>query len=195
MSMLRRPAAFLDRDGTIIVDRHYPDDPDQVELLPGAAQAIRSIAEAGYVVVIVTNQSGIARGFYGEPEFRAVQERVEQLLLAEGVSVDAVYHCPHHPGHGPPCDCRKPSLGLYNRAAAEHGLNLASSFYVGDKLGDVLPALATGGRGVLVRTGYGAGVEAEAPERVEVVDDLAAAARLIAAGRGGSPVDTPAVQE
>lgn len=185
MSDALRPAAFLDRDGTIIVETGYPSDPQQVTLLPGAASAIVDLAVAGYVIIIVTNQSGIARGMYGDVEFRAVQARVEQLLADDGAVVDGVYYCPHHPDHTGPCECRKPGLGMYRQAAAEHGLDLASSVYIGDRLNDVLPALATGGRAVLVSTGYGAAQAADAPAGVTVVDDLAAAARLIAAEGAG----------
>ncbi|CAN5643871.1 D-glycero-beta-D-manno-heptose 1,7-bisphosphate 7-phosphatase [soil metagenome] len=190
MSGALRPAAFLDRDGTIIVEAGYPSDPEQVALLPGAAGAIADLAGAGYAIIIVTNQSGIARGMYGDVEFRTVQARVEQLLAADGAHVDGVYHCPHHPDHTGPCECRKPGLGMYRQAAAEHGLDLASSVYIGDRLNDVLAALTTGGRAILVSTGYGAAQAAHAPAGVTVVDDLAAAAGLITADSAGKGVDT-----
>lgn len=190
MSAALRPAAFIDRDGTIIVEAGYPSDPEQVALLPGAAAAITDLSGAGYAIIIVTNQSGIARGMYGAAEFRAVQARVEQLLAAEGAAVDGVYHCPHHPDHTGPCECRKPGLGMYRHAAAEHGLDLAASVYIGDRLNDVLPALATGGRAILVSTGYGAVQAEQAPAGVTVVHDLAAAASRIVADCAGKGVDT-----
>lgn len=167
-----RPAAFLDRDGTLILERHYLADPDGVELIPGATAALAALREAGYALVVVTNQSGIARGLITPEEYEAVHTRLAELLAAEGVHLDAVYHCPHHPEHSGPCDCRKPGLALYRRAAEEHGLDLARSIYVGDKVSDVLPALALGGAGYLVRTGYGEGEAGRAPEGVRVVGDL-----------------------
>lgn len=174
-----RPAAFLDRDGTVIVERHYLSDPDQVELVPGAAAAMRALRDAGYALVIVTNQSGIARGLYTEAAFRAVQDRLESILAAEGVALDGVYHCPHHPDFSGPCECRKPGLGMYRRAARELGLDLARSVYVGDRIKDVVPARILGGIGVLVRTGYGADEAERVPAGIEIAADLAAAAGVV----------------
>jgi D-glycero-D-manno-heptose 1,7-bisphosphate phosphatase len=179
MSRLGRPAAFLDRDGTVVKDAHYLADPDKVELIPGAADAIRRLREAGLALVLVTNQSGIARGLYTEAQYHAVAKRVDQLLRDAGAPLDATYYCPHHPDHGGPCDCRKPGTGLYRRAAREHGLDPAASYYVGDKLTDVLPAVALGGQGILVRTGYGAAAEPRLPSGFWAVDDLGGAAELI----------------
>ncbi len=178
----RRPAVFLDRDGTIIVERYYLADPAGGELVPGAAAALRSLAAAGYALVVVTNQSGIARGLYGEEEFRAVQRRVEELLEREGVRLDGVYHCPHHPDYTGPCECRKPALGLYRRAARELGLDLSRSVCIGDRLKDVLPAQELGcAAAVLVRTGYGEEQAPDAPEWVRIEADLPAAARAVLA--------------
>lgn len=174
-----RPAAFLDRDGTLIAEREYLADPAGVELIPGAADALRRLAAAGYRLVIVTNQSGIARGYYGEAEFRAVQRRVEERFAEAGIHFDGVYHCPHHPEITGACECRKPGLGMYRRAARELGLDLARSIYVGDRPSDVLPALELGGMGFLVLTGYGALHSAEAPREVVVADDLAAVAEAV----------------
>jgi len=175
----RRRAVFLDRDGTLIVEREYLADPAGVTLLPGAAAALKRLADAGFALVLVTNQSGIARGFYGEPEFRAVQARVEQDLAAEGVTLDGVYLCPHHPDFSGPCDCRKPGDALFRRAAEELGLDLAGSWYVGDRLRDVEPARRLGGQALLVRTGYGAEEASTAAAEVPVVADLAEAADRI----------------
>ncbi|HEX7049791.1 MAG TPA: HAD family hydrolase [Longimicrobiales bacterium] len=172
-----RPAAFLDRDGTIICERGFLADPAGVELIPGAAAALRALRDAGYALIVVTNQSGIARGRVTLEEFRAVQRRLGALLEAEGVRLDGIYYCPHHPDITGPCDCRKPGLALYRRAAAEHGLDLARSIFVGDRPSDVLPARALGGAGYLVRTGYGA--EVEPPDGVAVYADLAAAAAVV----------------
>lgn len=182
MTRAARPAAFLDRDGTIIEERHYLADPDGVHLVPGAAEAMRVLAQAGYALVVVTNQSGIARGLYTAADFAAVQARLEEILAGVGVRFDAVRHCPHHPDVTGPCDCRKPGTGMYRSAAAELGLDLASSVYAGDRVKDVLPALELGGRGFLVRTGYGAEEQDGVPEGITVVDDLAALARHVVPG-------------
>jgi D-glycero-D-manno-heptose 1,7-bisphosphate phosphatase len=170
---MTRGAVFLDRDGTIIREAEYLADPDGVVLLPGAVQALRDLRRRGYALVLVTNQSGIARGKYSEVDFQSVQARLDAMLAAEGVRLDAVQFCPHHPDFTGPCECRKPGLGMYRNAAAELGLDLSASIYVGDRLTDVLPALRTGGRGYLVRTGYGAGEEELVPPGIEVVDGLA----------------------
>ncbi|HSG06824.1 MAG TPA: HAD family hydrolase [Longimicrobiales bacterium] len=174
-----RPAVFVDRDGTLMVERHYLSHPDGVALVPGAEAALRVLKEAGYVLVVVTNQSGIARGIYTLEEYHAVAERLDLVLGAAGVVIDGTYFCPHHPDITGPCRCRKPDTGMYLQAAEELGVDLARSWYVGDKVTDVLPALELGGRGVLVRTGYGREQETIAPEHIPVVDDLGAAARLI----------------
>ncbi|MEX2528033.1 MAG: HAD family hydrolase [Gemmatimonadota bacterium] len=162
-----RQAVFLDRDGTLVEERHYLSDPAQVVLVVGAAQAVRRLQGAGLAVVVVTNQSGIARGYYTEAEYRAVADRVDELLHAEGVVVDGTYHCPHLPGVTGPCDCRKPGPGMYLQAARELGLATRGSFYVGDRWKDVLPAVRFGGRGILVRSGYGREQEPLVPEELE----------------------------
>ena len=180
-----RPAAFIDRDGTLVQERHYLADPERVELVPGAAAALRALHGAGFLLVLVTNQSGIARRLYSDADFRAVQVRLEGLLEERGVRLDAVYHCPHHPDFTGPCDCRKPATGLFLRARVELSVDLARSVFVGDRLKDVLPALTLGGLPVLVRTGYGAEQAADAPPEVCVEVDLpAAAARAIRWLRG-----------
>src|SRR5512143_1648281 len=140
-----RAAAFLDRDGTLIVERDYLRDPGGVELLPGASAGLRALRDAGYALVLVTNQSGIARGLYTMDDYRAVQARVEELLEERGLRFAGVYVCPHHPDYTGACDCRKPALGLYRRAALELGVDPGCSLYIGDKLSDVLPAAALGG--------------------------------------------------
>lgn len=170
-------AAFLDRDGTVIVEREFLARPEDVELVPGAGEALRRLAGAGFALVLVSNQSGIARGLYGEEDYRAVQARLTELLRDAGVVLDGDYHCPHHPDFTGPCDCRKPAPGLFLRAARELDLDLARSIYVGDRLRDVLPGLERGGRAFLVRTGYGREEEPAAPRGVVVVDDIVEVAR------------------
>ncbi len=143
-------AVFLDRDGTIIEDTGYLADPASVRLLPGAADAIARLNRAGLPVIVVTNQSGIARGLLDEAAYAATARRLDEILASAGARLDAHYHCPHHPDFTGPCDCRKPGPLLYQRAAAEHGLDLASSWWVGDRLRDVQPAGRFGGRSVLI---------------------------------------------
>ena len=175
-----RPAAFLDRDGTVIREKHYLSDPEGVELLPGAAEGLGRLA-ARFALVIVSNQSGIARGLFTARQREAVQRRVEELLAAEGIRLAGEYHCPHNPELTGPCDCRKPGTALHRRAAAELRLDLHRSIYVGDRLSDVEPAAVLGGRAFLVRTGYGAEEAARAPEWVRVVPDLDAVADALEA--------------
>lgn len=174
-----RSAVFLDRDGTIIRDAHYLGDPERVQLLPGAAEAIARLNRAEIPVIVVTNQSGIGRGYFTEDEFRAVQGRMLRLLAERGARVDATYHCPHSPDGEPGCHCRKPMVGLFLRAAREHRVDAARSWFVGDRVRDVEPAQRLGGKGVLLR--HGGEV---APAGVEVVGSLAEAVRLILAERG-----------
>lgn len=178
-----RPAVFLDRDGTVIVEADYLADPAGVALVDGADAAIRRLKRAGYAVVLVTNQSGIARGLYDETDYRAVAARLDQVLRSRGAAPDATYWCPHHPDFTGPCDCRKPGTGMYRRAAEELGLDLAASWYVGDKPTDVEPAAALGGGAVLVRTGYGRDSEDRVGAGVAVVPDVVGAAEHILAAR------------
>ena len=149
-----RKAAMLDRDGTIIPDRVYTCEPDDVVLLPGAAAAIRQLAAAGYPSIVVTNQSGIARGLISLTQYHAVRRRLDELLMAEGAMLKDTFTCPHHPDSGSPCACRKPNTGLFERAALVHELDLSRCLYIGDKARDVTPALKFGGRGVLVQSRY-----------------------------------------
>jgi D-glycero-D-manno-heptose 1,7-bisphosphate phosphatase len=176
---MKRAAVFLDRDGTIIEEADYLADPDGVVLVPGAAQALRDLSAAGYALVVVTNQSGIGRGLYSEQDFQAVQARLDEMLDAYGVRLDAVLHCPHHPDFTGPCDCRKPGPGMYRQAAEALGLDLAASIYAGDRVTDVLAALETGGTGFLLRTGYGVAEAERVPPEIEVIDDLPALARKL----------------
>jgi D,D-heptose 1,7-bisphosphate phosphatase len=174
-----RPGVFIDRDGTIIAERSYLADPAGVCLVPGTASALVDLREAGLALVTVTNQSGIALGLYTEGDYYAVAARVDAVLAEGGATVDATEHCAHHVEVTGPCACRKPGTGMHRRAAEALGIDLARSYYVGDKVTDVLPALELGGKGVLVRTGYGKEHEARIPEGTWVADDLRAAADMI----------------
>jgi len=135
-------AAFLDRDGVINVEKNYVHRIADFEFIPGVLEACRRIAEAGYLLIIVTNQAGIARGYYGEPEFAALTRWMSARFADAGAPLAAVYHCPHHPeatlpGLRKACDCRKPEPGLILRAAREHSLDLGHSLLVGDKRSDI----------------------------------------------------------
>lgn len=179
---LPRPAAFLDRDGTIIEDPGYLDDREQVQLLPDAASAIRRLNEAGWVVVVVTNQSGIGRGFYTEADYQGVRDRVNELLADQGARVDAHYHCPHVP-EDPACDCRKPKLKHYLDAIGTFGIDAKRSWCVGDRPTDLQAAKRLGGHALLVLTGEGEANRVEAEmEGFEAVRDLAAAVSRMLAG-------------
>jgi D-glycero-D-manno-heptose 1,7-bisphosphate phosphatase len=153
-----RAAVFLDRDGVINIDRAYVHRWEDFEFVPGAVRAMARLCEAGFRLVIVTNQSGLARGFYAEPQYEALTRRMLAALAQDGIVVDGVYHCPHHPLGTVPalaheCDCRKPMPGMILRAAAEHGLSLPNSVLVGDKPSDIEAARAAGvGRAFIVQT-------------------------------------------
>ncbi|MDE2652559.1 MAG: HAD family hydrolase [Gemmatimonadota bacterium] len=180
-----RRAVFADRDGTIIEDRHYIADPADVALIPGSPEALIRLHGLGFALVVVTNQSGIGRGLYTLADYRRVAAETDRQLKRAGVVVDATYFCTDAPGGNPETTCRKPSPVLYRQAARDLGLTPAGSYFVGDKLSDVLPAATLGGTGILLRTGHGAAEE----ERMAgagrpgadwlVADDLAAAAELI----------------
>jgi D-glycero-D-manno-heptose 1,7-bisphosphate phosphatase len=180
-------AVLLDRDGTLIEEVGYLDRPARVALYPFAADAVRALNRAGIPIVMVTNQSGVARGFFSEAVVHDVHRRIADLLARGGAHIDAYYYCPHHPdGHVPDyavrCDCRKPGRGLVDRAVEHLGIDPARSFAVGDRWVDIGLARACGGRGVLVRTGYGADEERRPPDGLAadaVVDNLAAAASWI----------------
>ncbi len=143
-------ALFIDRDGTLIADAHYLADASRVQLLSGAAAAVAKANAAQVPVVVVTNQSGIARGLITNAQYEAVRDQTDVLLSAGGAAVLATYHCPHWGHPKEPCECRKPGLGMYREAAAAYQLDLMHSAYIGDRWRDVQPALATGGIGILV---------------------------------------------
>lgn len=145
-----RPAAFLDRDGTIIEDAHHLADATRVRLIPGAASALRLLHEALIPLVVVTNQSGIARQLVTEAQYDAVRRRVETLFEAERAPLSGSWHCPHHPSVSGPCECRKPRTGMHRDAARVLGIALDRSLYVGDRRRDVEPALELRGLGILV---------------------------------------------
>jgi D-glycero-D-manno-heptose 1,7-bisphosphate phosphatase len=180
-------AVFLDRDGTIIEEVGYLDRPERVELFPWTIDAIRVLNRSGLAVVLVSNQSGIARGFFTEAVVDDVHRRMAEMLAEGGVHIDAYYYCPHHPdgkvpGYSQACDCRKPGRGLVDRATRELGVDPTRSFVVGDRWLDVALGRAVGAQSVLVRTGYGISEEQKPPGGLAadaVVDNLIAASSWI----------------
>jgi histidinol-phosphate phosphatase family protein len=142
--------AFLDRDGTIIHDANYIRDPDDVALLPGAAAAIARLNRAGVIVVVVTNQSGIARGWLSTDDYDSVRRRIDELLGRENARIDATYVCPHYPEITGPCDCRKPALKLFRDAIADLGIDPSASVFIGDRWRDISPATALGGHPIFL---------------------------------------------
>jgi len=178
-----RAAAFLDRDGTIIDDAHYIAQPDLVRLRPEAADAIARLNRARIPVIVVTNQSGIARGMLTLADYECVAARMAELLGQEGAHIDASYMCPHHPEFGGDCECRKPGTLLFRRAAAEHGLDLEHSTYIGDRWRDVKPGIELGGRPILIVSESTPRDERNAAERagIEVAQSLAEAVELVLA--------------
>ncbi|MGE5452509.1 MAG: D-glycero-beta-D-manno-heptose 1,7-bisphosphate 7-phosphatase [Acidobacteriota bacterium] len=153
-----RKAAFLDRDGVINRDRAYVHQWNEFEFVPGAVDAMRRLREAGYALIVVTNQSGLARGMYTEAQYQTLTTHMREALAQAGAEVTAVYHCPHHPKGtvsdlAIECDCRKPQPGMILRAAQEHGLSLADSILVGDKPSDIEAARAAGvGKAYIVQS-------------------------------------------
>lgn len=160
--MAPRSAVFIDRDGTLTEEVGYVNHPRRLRVLPRSAEAIRRLNGVGIAAVVVTNQAGIARGYFSEEVLTAVNASLVSQLKEEGAHLDGIYVCPHHPTEGEPpyrmvCDCRKPRPGLLLRAASELGLDLGRSTLVGDKPSDLVAAGAVGARSVLVLTGYGLG--------------------------------------
>jgi D-glycero-D-manno-heptose 1,7-bisphosphate phosphatase len=151
-----------------------------MRLLPGAGPAIRQLNTGGFVVLVVTNQSGIARGLLSLDQYRATERRLDQLLAGQGARIDAQYFCPHLPEVSGPCECRKPGTLLYRQAAERFALDLGRSWWVGDRIRDLLPAEAFGARGILVLTGAGKSEAAQAGQhRFVPATDLAAAVEVI----------------
>lgn len=187
----RRPFVLLDRDGTLIEERHYLSDPADVALLPGAAEGLRRMRAQGLALVVVTNQAGVGRRIFAESTIGPVHARLAELLAAEGASLDGIFYCPHHPDAG--CDCRKPAIGLVWQARAALGPGAVPVAVVGDKRSDVDLARALGIPAVLVTTGYGAAELAAGRVRPDyVVQSLVEAADVVRRISGPRPGSSPA---
>ncbi|HEX5474471.1 MAG TPA: HAD family hydrolase [Vicinamibacterales bacterium] len=182
-----RPAIVLDRDGTLIEEAGYLDRLERLVFYPWSIDAVRVLARAGFAIVVVTNQAGVARGIVREAFVAEAHDHIRAKIEAAGAHVDGFYYCPHHPEakidrYRLACDCRKPQPGLIRRAARDLDLDLARSWAIGDRWHDLQAGAAVGARGILVRTGYGRTEEATPPGGFTpeaVVDDVMAAASLI----------------
>jgi D-glycero-D-manno-heptose 1,7-bisphosphate phosphatase len=159
---MKRRAVFIDRDGTISEEIGYVNHPSRYRVFAYAAEAIKLLNEAGWLAILITNQAGVARGYFTEDVIGAVHNLLAQELARGGARLDAIYYCPHHPSVGEPpyrfdCDCRKPKPGLIRRAAAEFDIDLAGSWMIGDRYSDTELARNAGLRAALVLSGYGRG--------------------------------------
>ncbi len=184
---MRRRAVFLDRDGTLLEEANYIAEIERLAFFPYSGDAVRLLNRAGFAVVVITNQAGIARGIVQESFVGEAHAAISERLAEAGARVDAYYYCPHHPQgiverYRMACECRKPQPGMLRKAAGDLGLDLAASFVVGDKLTDVEAGHAAGAKGILVRTGYGRKEEALPDRRVQpdaIVDNLMGAVSWI----------------
>lgn len=149
----KKPAAFIDRDGTIIFDKNYLSSPEQVKVYSYAADSINKLRKAGFKIIVVTNQSGIARKMFTEKDLAKVNKRFLSILKEQGAKIDALYYCPHVDEDK--CECRKPKTGMALRAAEEHDIDLEKSYTVGDSVRDYILGYKMGGKGILVLTGHG----------------------------------------
>lgn len=185
-----RRAVFLDRDGTISEEMGYVNHIDRFQIFPFAADAIRQLNQADIPVIVVTNQSGVARNIFPEALVHEVHKKMVAQLASGGAWIDAIYYCPHIKEDA--CDCRKPKPGLLQRAAREHSLDLAASWVVGDRYADLAMAHTAGSRGMLVMTGYGRGeyesYRATWPRQPDALaENLSDAVRQILLSGGGTP--------
>jgi D-glycero-D-manno-heptose 1,7-bisphosphate phosphatase len=146
---------IFDRDGTLIVEKQYLSDPEGVELLPGVREGLNILKELGYRFVVITNQSGLARGYYSIAHCHRVNERLSQILKQSDIIIDKYYICPHHPEFSGKCSCRKPETGLLDEAVNDFFINTQTSFFVGDKCSDMLCGQKKNIKSVMIMTGYG----------------------------------------
>lgn len=188
-----RPAVFLDRDGTLNEEVGYLSRPEDLALIPGAGAAVRRINQAGMAAVVISNQSGVARGYFDEVTLGSIHQRLREELEKVGASLDGIYYCPHHPEgvveeYRKECGCRKPEIGMIRKAVQELAVELSNSYMVGDHIKDIRLAVNAGMRSVMIMTGHGKDVWARAGEAEQslpdhVAEDLAAAVDWILADR------------
>ncbi len=178
-------ACFLDRDGVLIEEKEYLDSADQVILIDGAIDAIKLLKESGYLVVVVSNQSGVARGYFKENSILKVNRRITELLSKDHLYIDAFYHCPHHekgsiPKYTISCNCRKPKPGMLLKAAEDLSIDLQSSFMIGDKISDIGAAInAKCGDAFLVKTGHGKKqISENDTANIKIADNIKEAVKL-----------------
>jgi len=182
-------AVFLDRDGTIIEDTGYISSPEQVKFIPGAIEAIKMLKDAGYKVVIISNQAGVARGLITEDMLQTIDKTLHKWILNGGTHLDGAYYCPHHPEHGvypyrQVCECRKPHTGLIKRAQRDLDIDLSRSFMIGDKATDVEAGKRAGVKSIFVLTGRGSSERNELKEKpVHIANDLLEAAKWVTSQR------------
>jgi D-glycero-D-manno-heptose 1,7-bisphosphate phosphatase len=177
---LAKRFVLVDRDGTLNLEKNYLSAPDQLELIPGAGPALKRLQDAGWGICVVSNQSGVARGYFDMDQLAKVHRRLEEMLIRFDVRLDGIYLCPHSPDAG--CNCRKPLPGMVHQAMADHGFDPRQAWVVGDKDVDVGLGHAVGARSILVRTGYGKHHESGSQADF-IADDLAGAIDLILDGR------------
>lgn len=184
--MVRRDkiAVFMDRDGTITEEMGYLKDPKKLRLIPRSGKAIKLLNEKRILVIVVSNQSGVARGYFTEKTVRETHKRLEELLKEKGAHLDSTYYCPHHPEFGPPkyrkdCSCRKPKPGMLEKAARRFNLDLKRCYVIGDKVEDIKLARNVGAKGILVLTGYGRRSKSKKIDPDHTAKDLYHAVRWI----------------
>ncbi|MEI6305713.1 MAG: D-glycero-beta-D-manno-heptose 1,7-bisphosphate 7-phosphatase [Deltaproteobacteria bacterium] len=176
-------AVYLDRDGTINLETDYLFRVEDFVFIPGVPEAVRMLNETGFLVLVVTNQSGVARGYYTEEDVELLHRHIDGELAKSGAHIDAWFYCPHHPeGKGSyslACKCRKPLPGMLIEAAHRFDIDLSASVMIGDKLVDIEAGSAAGCRSILVRSGYGSHLENSAPDGLEIYDDLLSAVKVL----------------
>lgn len=174
---MTRAAVFLDRDGTLNIDKGYVHRLEDWEWIPGAIESIKTLKKAGFLIIVVTNQAGIARGYYDEADMSNLHTKINDELEKSGAKIDGFYHCPHHPEFGElrACECRKPMPGMIKQASQDFDIDLGRSWLIGDKMSDINAGLLAGVKPILVLTGYGK------KERSLLGENLTCAANLFEA--------------
>jgi len=178
---MKKPAVFLDRDGTINVEKNYLHKTEDWEWITGAIEAIKKINQNNFLAIVVTNQSGVARGYYGESDILTLHEHVNEILKQHGAWIDAFYYCPHHPdiNDGAQCTCRKPLPGMLLQADNDFEIDMANSFLIGDKASDIESGNQLGLKTILVETGYGLQDRPNVKDVFSIEKDLSSAVDII----------------